>query len=171
MEIWVNLSTYPSSMTSNITKFLIVITMFPFYFALMFYLRLISFKLCVTCFRTFSFFLDAFAAWTNKKSDPLNILSGRFTASQGALFKTYNSSGKSFLSNHGNWNQTWLNSKEIANIVPAYCLVTIYFEVIIWIFSFLHHITDPNDSFRSKYHFYSVKNINSPSPWICNSSR
>ena len=154
MEILVNLLTYLSSMISEITKFFIVITMFPFYFALMFYLRLISFKLCVTCFRTFSFFLDAFAAWTNKKSDPLNILSGRFTASQGALFKTYNSSGKSFLSNHGNWNQTWLNSKEIANIVPAYCLVTIYFEVIIWIFSFLHHITDPNDSFRSKYHFF-----------------
>ena len=139
MEIWVNLSTYPSSMTSNITKFLIVITMFPFYFALMFYLHLVSFKPCLTRLRTFSLFLEAFAAWTNKtyfailkKSDPLNILSERLTVSHGALFKTY---GKSLFSNHEDWNQTWLNSKEIANIVPAYCQVAIFFEVIIRISS------------------------------------
>ena len=68
-------------------------TKLPFYLTLVFYMHLVSFKLCVICFRT-SLFLDAFAAWTNKtyfailkKSDPLNILSGRFTASNGGSFQ------------------------------------------------------------------------------------
>ena len=81
-------SKYQPNISQNLDQ-----TKLPFYFALVFYMHLVSFKLCVICFRT-SLFLDAFAAWTNKtyfailkKSDPLNILSGRFTASNGGSFQ------------------------------------------------------------------------------------
>ena len=125
-----------------------------------------AFPRCLCCLNKQNIFCYSEEIWPSEytlasREDSLHRM--------GALFKTYNSSGNLLILNHGNWDQTWLNSKGITNIVPAYCLVTIYFEVMIWISSFFHHKTDPNDS--SKYHFYSVKNINSSSPWICNSSR